>query len=948
MLRFIAFIIFIAMTMNVSAQTGRKAGAISGIVKDSIDLYALERATINLFEKDSVFVNFQICNKEGRFNFADLELGKKYKLLISYAGYQIQNKQVKLTLAHPRDSIIILMPLLANDSNQVIVTAVIPVRMNQDTLEINPAGIKIDSNAVAEELFSRVPGLTVWSDGSITYNGKPIPKILVDGKPFTGSDDATIATQNLPKNAIDKIQIYNEIDLTKKQRTKTSTDSLLTMNIKLKAGKQKGYFGKVTAGYGSDNRYESNLSFQMYNKKNTFGFGGGTNNVNKNIDNIQSLFKSNTYRNYNPNFENVGNFNQSGVNKNYLFGTAYSHSFAKTDNSREINQLTANYDIGGNKNFISTKTYEGITAGAETQLRESFNESNGSDITNNLGLNYNKNLGYNKSLNSTMKSSFRSNNSYENNSTDVMDSARNKLSTNSSQSNSSGSSNSINGNLNVSNYDDDNPKRSYSIYLNESINDNKTERLLKSNYKSYTTPQDDTSYNRKYNNETATQNININFDYNGFKRMLLRRYDFFGIDMNFTQYLNIDHSKSMNDVRDYNSINATYIKNNMLSNNETFNEVSYTPALTFSKNFSKYSSLGYRSFYNSITFGNRFVNSRNISDLLYRNIKRNFSLPEFNTNQYYSYNKGNDKRINVNVGYYRKINFPVIDQLAPITDDINPYNVRFGNTTLINNTSNSINGSIDYGIGIPKKAIQLNININGNYTNTKDAVGDSIINDLSGKRYVYLINIDRQKQFYGNGNFKFSKKIKKNEIQLDYNLNFNNSFNPNYIDNIYTRTKTISLANRLSLQLSLSNNKLILKLAENLNKNKNTQTGNAVQSFRNNTESRQFSIVGNINKNFSVSSNVSYTSNSFVSNTVYLWNAFANYRFTKKKELELKLSAFDILKQYQNISSFVTKDATTTRITNGLQQYFLLSLSYYPRKFGKKAIVQKKVNGSDD
>jgi hypothetical protein len=57
-----------------------------------------------------------------------------------------------------------------------------------------------------------------------------------------------------------------------------------------------------------------------------------------------------------------------------------------------------------------------------------------------------------------------------------------------------------------------------------------------------------------------------------------------------------------------------------------------------------------------------------------------------------------------------------------------------------------------------------------------------------------------------------------------------------------------------------------------------------------------------------------------------------------KQQAELKLSAMDILKQYQNITNSVNSYGTTTRITNGLQQYFLLTFSYYPRKFGKTEV----------
>ncbi|MCH5600512.1 hypothetical protein [Niabella ginsengisoli] len=65
-----------------------------------------------------------------------------------------------------------------------MVKAVQPIRMNGDTLEINPDAFKLDSNAVVEDMLLRVPGLTVWGDGTITMNGRKLEKVYVDGKPF--------------------------------------------------------------------------------------------------------------------------------------------------------------------------------------------------------------------------------------------------------------------------------------------------------------------------------------------------------------------------------------------------------------------------------------------------------------------------------------------------------------------------------------------------------------------------------------------------------------------------------------------------------------------------------------------------------------------------------------------------------------------------------------------
>lgn len=67
-----------------------------------------------------------------------------------------------------------------------------------------------------------------------------------------------------------------------------------------------------------------------------------------------------------------------------------------------------------------------------------------------------------------------------------------------------------------------------------------------------------------------------------------------------------------------------------------------------------------------------------------------------------------------------------------------------------------------------------------------------------------------------------------------------------------------------------------------------------------------------------------------------LWNADIGYRFLKGSEAEIKLSALDILHQNKGISNSVYNNTVTSTTNNVLQQYFMLTLAYYPRKFGLK------------
>jgi hypothetical protein len=187
-----------------------------------------------------------------------------------------------------------------------------------------------------------------------------------------------------------------------------------------------------------------------------------------------------------------------------------------------------------------------------------------------------------------------------------------------------------------------------------------------------------------------------------------------------------------------------------------------------------------------------------------------------------------------------------------------------------------------------------------------------------------------------NYNFNISRKIKKNGIQLMYSGRFGRGSVPNYVDGLFNISETGSLTNNFTIQYT-HGSILVLNMGKSLQTYNSKQTAAGLRSFKNVNDNTKFGAVLNFPKNFTFSSTLDHINSSNLDEPIVLWNSFATYRFMKQ-QAELKLSAMDILKQYQNITNSVNSYGTTTRITNGLQQYFLLTFSYYPRKFGKTEV----------
>lgn len=931
--------ILICFLLSLQALAFSQTGKLTGSVKDVETKTPLELATITVFGPDSSVVAYKLSDKDGLFSFEKLPLKKKLLVSVTYTGYTGFKTTIQQDEART-DTLAVLLNL--GNTDTVVVTAAIPVKMNGDTLEINPAAFKMSKDAVVEELLNQVSGITIWSDGSITVNGRKVQNLMVEGKPFMGSTDPRVATQNLPKSAIDKIQLYQEVDRSKinqQQPPDKPQDSLLTMNIKLKESSKKGYFGKAGVGYGTSDRFEGDISLQMYTKRSSGGIGGGINNINKNIGSLQDVFTNNTYRSWNPNLYNVGRFGSNGINKNHSIGGVYVHNFIDNANSRQNNNLTLNYNKSGSDIYTTDKSYQSRTTIGNSQFTTDEGISNNLSSKHDIGIKYFKTNSYNDNfdVNGTISTNRESGSST--NSAEVRDSADQLQSTNYTTTLSSQRSDNESLNFSYSKSDQEKPLGDFNAYLNASRNNSVSEKNVESDFVSKIDITKNAYNNRHYTTNNQSVNLNANIDYSGFKRLILGRYNLFGISLRLGQWFNYSKTTDNNSVSDYDTLAKLRNFNEKLSYSNQKEVIEYSPNISFAKNFSKWDGTSWRNMSINFKILDDIKIDKNTSSFANRNLNRSFQFLRYEGSVNVNAQRNDKYRFYGNVFYSKNYEYPSIERLYTIVDDINAYDIRFGNPNLKNTINHSVSMNGNFNTEKKNSLYSINGRIGGRYGVSLDPVTDSTINDPSGKRRYYYTNADQSTNYSFNLNFNISRKLNKNNIQLQYNVDYRNGRQPNFIDGYSNISETGSLSNSFNLTFSLRSI-VIFTLGQTFQHNNSRQTAPGLSPFKNTSQTSKLGINVNPFKGFSFSSTADRIGNSNVKTPIVLWNAFANYRFMQN-QAELKFSAMDILKKYQNFSNSVNAYGTTTRITNGLQQYFMLTLSYYPRKFGKTELKRQ-------
>ncbi len=225
---------------------------------DSAGRKPLSFATITVFTaRDTTLVNYRISQPEGDFKVTGLPLNKELRVVISFSGYTVYRKE--FTLDGTQEALdlgtIGMIPNTTSLEEVLVIAERPPVVVRRDTIEFNAASFRTLPNALVEDLLKKLPGVQVDKEGNIMVNGKLVNRIQVDGKTFFG-DDPKMATRNLPANVIDKIQVTDD----KEELLRNGDDNLnnvgKVINITLKKGVKKGWFGKLYGGGGTDDRYE--------------------------------------------------------------------------------------------------------------------------------------------------------------------------------------------------------------------------------------------------------------------------------------------------------------------------------------------------------------------------------------------------------------------------------------------------------------------------------------------------------------------------------------------------------------------------------------------------------------------------------------------------------------------------------------------------------------------
>jgi len=904
------FILVLAFFCAFASYSQSKDFKISGTVVVEGENTPLESATVYLERiKDSTLITYTISDKNGKFTLEGKAYEKNVNLFISYVGYKTHKQNVVLDSENVSLEIIKLQTD-ANALDEVVVTSRAPITVKKDTLEFNVASFKTKRDANVEDLLKQLPGVEIDEAGKITVNGKDVNKILVNGKPFFGNDP-TITTKNLTKELISKVQITDTKSKAQAFTGEEGDGENKTINLTIREDKNKGVFGRLSAGAGTDERYEFAGMLNVFDNDQRITVLAGGNNTNSTGFSFGEIYRM---------FGSGGNMSFGGGGFSFggrSFGGGQGQGITTSQNygANYADEINDKLDISADYFYSGSSTENESVTERENILPDRRYFTSSSSKSYREENSHRANLEFEIEIDSTLRIDIEPSFNTSNAKREFSDNEESRDDQNVLTNESTSSSYVETVGKDFSNEIDVTKKFGSKgafirLSLDNDYNNTETDDYLNSTTNIYGTAPEDIIRDQFTDGDRKTKGLSTSLTY----RLPLKGKEWY-MDVRYS--FNNDKRENKVSTYDFNDVNQDYTDfNTALSTDFEYLNRTNTPSVSISHRKDKIFT----------SFETRYI-FRNLSNKDFLrpnlNLERDFEAVEIRSNFRYRFSR----KASLRVGYNLSNNSPNLTQLQPFENVSNPLNTVVGNPELEPTNNHRLYAryhAFDFQKGTGFFG-SISANFRNNEVVSKTTINDEFVRNTtfanvnggynvnSSASYSKSVKIDTVKTF------KYRVAISAN---MNKNINFNNG--EQYASNINSLTPTLELTFDWkdvmqfipNYNLSFTRRKFDLTAFEDedfIQHSVGIRTATTVPKKLEWRNDIRFNYNPNIAAGFQKSA--------------WFWNATLAYSVLKDQGA-ITLKAYDLLNQNTNARRIATANYIQDSQSIVLKRYFMLSLSW--------------------
>lgn len=949
---------------------------VTGNVADYETSEPVIAATVQLLAlPDSSFQAGATTDAKGRFEMEERLRSGDYLLKVSFVGYGDEYRNFAVINETRRvrlDSIRLKTDALLL-KEAVIEAQMAQVQVVDDTVVFNAEAFRVPEGSMLEELIRKLPGYEVGDDGTVTYNGQTVSKILVDGKEFF-SNDKSIAMKNLPANMVKKIKSYEKKSDLAEVTGIDDGEEELVLDLTVKDDAKKGWFSNIDLGYGRptqetaydiNNLYTVKGSVNRFKENEFYSVILSTNNVNDNG------FPGGGGRG--------GRGGGNGMNQSSMGGFTMARNFGE-----EVKKNKTRYSLGGNVRFSHRNSDSQSQTASETFLTQgsanSFSSSQSKSLNKNLTLNADMRFEWNPD--SMTNIVFRPGVSH---------------------SNSANSSENLSATFNRDPYAtlNDLDNEAYDDPLDDAWVDTLYDSRINYNSRQSAGGSENTSvngniqFNRRFGNRGRNLTLRVAGGYN--------TSESYSNSTSFTRfYQRNDSTSTINRYNTTPSKSYNYNARAMWSEplwDATFLQLSYQfdyryndskrstfdlpdnledwqlPDWVLPDDYERYLSeelsrfATYENFDHDITAQLRLIREKynmNVGfSLLPQRSKMNYQYmghdidtvrTVFNFTPTMNFRYRWSKQRSLRINYRGRSSQPSMTDLLPITDDSNPLNITMGNPGLKPTFNNNLNVRFqDFNV----ERLQ-NISANIGMGSTLNSIVNKITyNEETGGRISQPTNLDGWwSNWNANAGIAYNTALPNQNYKVSSSTNARYSYQEGYVrtasasgDFPLAATRSVNLSERLTG--TYQNDWFEVTLHGSLNYSR--ARNNLQPTANRDTYIFSYGPSTNINLpwwNIRLSSDIGMNSRRGFSDPEFntnelIWNAQISKSFLAQNAATVSVQFYDILGQQSNVSRVINATMRSDTQYNTINSYFMVHFIYRLNLFGDRESRGQMRGGGD-
>src|SRR5690606_22377876 len=202
---------------------------------------------------------------DGTFYF-DRVTSSDFRLVFSLLGFQLQDNFYRVNPLYLSNQLVtVILKPQRNILKEVVVFAV-PIEIKGDTVQYNAPAYHYSEGALLAELIKKLQGIDVKRSGRAVAHGVPVARVKLNSTDSFGADICA-ATRKLPADIIENIQVIDDYgDQANFTGIKSSSPEKI-INITIKEDRNRGMFGQLTTGLGTDYRYLGSISANSFDNE---------------------------------------------------------------------------------------------------------------------------------------------------------------------------------------------------------------------------------------------------------------------------------------------------------------------------------------------------------------------------------------------------------------------------------------------------------------------------------------------------------------------------------------------------------------------------------------------------------------------------------------------------------------------------------------------------------